>query len=195
MRSENLLNGNGQNWKNSSVLFCHSSVDDAKIPYRPFRLLLHLQRRIGKRTERSAKINPGIKSIAETCKMQKDSVERGLRWLKARGYIELGKTGRRNHYRVLVPRRKLYIDPRLDDYGLSAVQVRVLAHMARLSTSEGEFFINEGTFAKVCGMDRKTIKSALASLEGVFYYADDTRSNPRYFLIICEDVFPRAAAL
>jgi hypothetical protein len=57
-------------WKNSNVIFCHSSIDDAQIPKGALRILLHLQRRVGKRTKRNANKNPSIESIAKACRMK-----------------------------------------------------------------------------------------------------------------------------
>ncbi len=187
--------GDRSEWKNANVLFCHSIIDDAKIPKAAMRILLHLQRRVGKRSKRNANINPGIKSMAKTCKLKKDSIEAGLRWLKARGYIEIAKTGRSNHYKVLVSQKKLYIDHRLDEYGLSAVQMRVLAHMSRLCGDRSglveNFFVDEKKFAKVCGIDERTIGKTIRDLEEMEFclpYID--KKNPPWGLMLF-DLFPR----
>ena len=41
-------------WTNQHVLFCSAKIDDAQIPYKPFRVLLDLKRRIGRRTDGNA---------------------------------------------------------------------------------------------------------------------------------------------
>jgi DNA-binding MarR family transcriptional regulator len=182
-------------FKNANILFCHSDIDDADIPYRAFRVLLHLQRRVGKRTTENANINPGTDSIAQKCKIEQNTVVRELRWLKANGYIEITKAGRAHHYKVLVSRRKLYIDGWLDDYGLSPVQMRVLAHMSRLcgdnvgKTKDGivqSFCVNKGKFAKVCGLaDVKTLVAAIDYLEGEGLHCPYTdASDPLYCLTL-----------
>jgi DNA-binding MarR family transcriptional regulator len=160
--------------KNANVLFCHSDVDDAHIPCRAFRVLLHLQRRIGKRTKKNATINPGIDSIAESCRLEQATVVRELRWLRANGFIDITKVGRAHQYKVLVSQKKLYVHKLLDDYGLTAPQMRVLAHASRLAGDNmghtekclpGGFSVNKSKFARVCVLNKKTIESALYDLE------------------------------
>jgi DNA-binding MarR family transcriptional regulator len=191
-------------WKNTNVLFCHSDIDDAGIPHPAFRLLLHLQRRVGKRTKENANLNPGIDSMAKTCRMEQQTVVRYLRWLETNGYIEITKAGRANHYKVLVSRRKLYIHKDLDDYGLTSVQMRAVAHMVRLcgdnigKTTDGiaqMFCINKSKFAKVCGVDAKTLAKAMDYLEEQeFYGAYSLTTNPVYCLSLDEKFGKKSAA-
>jgi hypothetical protein len=197
-------NGNGESatpkpWKNKNVLYIAKELDTAENPYRAMRIGWHLQRRVGKRTAENKNINPGIESIAEVCRMNKNVVERELHWLEAHGWITIDRSRFSNRYKVLVPHNKLYIDHRLDDYRdkdgrrLSAVHIRVLAHMSRLSDELGFFFIYEEAFARACGMHVRTIGKALDDLgeeKMCFYSADSYRKNPRYFLELTER-FPR----
>jgi DNA-binding MarR family transcriptional regulator len=192
----NLLNGNGQKeWKNSNVLFCHSSLDDAKIPKGAMRILFHLRRRIGKRTAENQNINPGIESIGKVCRMKTAIVERELRWLESHGLIEIARTKFSNHYKLMVPKTKLYIDYRLDSWGLSVAQMRVLIHESRLCGDRSglveSFFINSKKFAEVCGIDERTVKGAISYLEEKEFclpYTDKT--NSPYGLMLF-DLFPR----
>jgi len=199
MRIENLLNGNGQKqWKNSNVLFCHSSLDDANIPKGAMRVLLHLQRRIGNRTAKNENINPGIDSIAKVCRMNKNLVERALCWLQSHGLIEIARTRFSNHYKVLVSQTKLYIDHRLDSRGLSVVQMRVLTHMARLCGDRPglveSFFIDPKKFAKVCGIDARTVGDAIRDLEEMEFCIPhtDRKNSPYGFMLF--DLFPKESS-
>jgi|ERR1700730_8607008 hypothetical protein len=196
MQSENFLNGNGQKeWKNSNVLFCHSSLDDAHFPKGAMRILFHLRRRIGIRTAENQNKDPGIDSIAKVCRMTKDSVERDLRWLEYGRLIEIARTRSFNHYKLRVPKTKLYIDPRLDDSDHSLAQMRVLFHISRLCGDRiglaESFFLDPKKFAGVCDLDERTIKGAVSYFEKLEYcmpYFDLT--NSPYGLLLF-DVFPR----
>jgi DNA-binding MarR family transcriptional regulator len=199
MRIENLLNGNGQKqWKNSNVLFCHSSLDDANIPKGAMRVLFHLRRRIGKRTVENQNINPGIDSIAKVCRMTKDSVERELRWLESHGLIEIVRTRFSNRYKLMVPKTKFYIDHRLDSWGLSVARMRVLAHASRLCGDRSglveSFFLDPKKFAEVCDIDERTVKGAISYLEEKeFCYPYTDKTNSPYGLMLF-DLFPRESS-
>jgi DNA-binding MarR family transcriptional regulator len=180
-------------WTNQHVLFCSAKVDDAKIPYKPFRILLDLKRRIGRRCDKNSNINPGIDAIARTCRMNRQSVIDALRWLKKHGYINIipGKNGVHHHYHMLVPDKDLYIDPRLDDAGFSPAEIRVLAHISRLSDDIGLFFINPLKFARICCMARNTVKAVLDRLKDKeLIKAYDYRKNPMWCFHLC-DFYPR----
>jgi hypothetical protein len=196
MQSENFLNGNGQKeWKNSNVLFCHSSLDDANVPKGAMRLLFHLRRRIGRRTAENENKDPGIDSIADVCRMKTAIVERELRWLEYARLIEIARTRRTNHYKLMVPKTKLYIDPRLDDSGHSLAQMRVLFHTSRLCgdrTGLAEsFFFDSEKFAGVCGLDERTVKAAVSYFEEIEYcFPHFDNTNSPYGLLLF-DLFPR----
>ena len=178
------------------MLFCSAEVDDALIPYKFFRVLLDLKRRIGRRTDGNANINPGINTIARTCRMNRQSVIDALPWLEDHDRIEIarGKNGTRNHYRVLVPDKDLYIDPRLDDAGYSPAEIRVMAHISRLSDEIGCFFINQLEFARICCMNRETVKIVLNRLKDrKLIMAYDYRANPMWCFHLC-DFYPRYEA-
>jgi DNA-binding MarR family transcriptional regulator len=182
-------------WTNQHVLFCSAQIDDAQIPYRSFRVLLDLKRRIGRRCDQNSNINPGSNAIARTCRMNRQSVIEALRWLEEHGYIKLtrGKNGTRHHYRVLVPDKDLYIDQRLDDAGFSPAEIRVMAHISRLSNDIGLFFINHLKFARICCMNRDTVKTALERFEDKeLIIAYDYRENPMWCFHLC-DLYPRYA--
>src|SRR5262245_5452578 len=69
-------------WTNHNVLYLDKELDDklvGLVSYQGFRILLHLQRRVGRRTKKNARVNPGIDSIATTCRLNKSTVTRELR--------------------------------------------------------------------------------------------------------------------
>jgi hypothetical protein len=176
----------GKHW---NILYVDSSIDDAGLSPRQFRELFHLHRRIAKRTDES--LNPGLASIAKTCRVHRQHIMTDLVALCERGYfgMYLGRGGKIHRYH-LIKRCKLYIDHRLDDAGLTVAEFRVLGHISRLADDIGRFFINYRKFASVCLLSRNTVKTALNSLEQKGYfgpYAD--RKNPIYFLQI-EEKYP-----
>ena len=179
-------------WANQNVLFVHAKLDDSGIPYKAMRLLAHLKRRIGKRSDK----NPGVRSMAQVCRMNIHTVESALKRLEKLDVLKVDRSpGKINRYALNFDSKMLYVDHRLDDAKLSPAQWRVLMHMARLSDVDvgafGAFFISERKFAKVCGMKRETVKRALERLEALdFYTAYDMRKNPMYCLMLFER-FPR----
>jgi hypothetical protein len=84
-------------------------------------------------------------------------------------------------------KKLLYVDRRIDDAKLTPVQFRVLMYVSRLADAGGFFFVSVRKFAKVCAMDRNTIRAALKELEQLEYYGPyDDRKNPMHFLELSE---------
>jgi hypothetical protein len=177
-------------WKNTNVLFVRSELDDAGIPYRAFRILAHLRRRIGK----SSHAATGIRGIAKVCRMKTSTVISELRWLEHKQWITIDQGGggrKSNRYEFSINSKYLYLDHRLDDYGLSPAEFRVLAHISRLAdVDDGHFFINDYDFAAICEMRWETVKSVCAFLEEKeFFVAYTICKNPMYHLYL-NDLFP-----
>ena len=184
---------NDLSWKNGNVLFVHSALDEEGIPYHAMRLLAHLRRRQG----RNGHACVGIDSMARVCRMKPHTIIRSLKWLELNGYLKRipGKGGKASRYKLLIGPGHLYVDHRLDDFGLSPIQLRVLMHMAKRSKEKenGVFYMNESGFAIICGADERTVHSALEVLERSSFYApypDADRRSPMCYLTLNE-LFPR----
>jgi hypothetical protein len=131
--------------------------------------------------------------MAERCRMKTNTVEEILQWLEVGKHLTIHrKAGKVNRYELQWREGLVYIDHRLDDAGLSQIEIRVLGHITRIADDEtGGFFINKSKFAEVCRMQRETICLGLDSLEdrGICTpYAD--RKNPMYILTLNE-CFPK----
>lgn len=189
-------------WNHWSVMFVHSDIADAKIPPGPLRLLAHLQRRIGERTDKNAHINPGIDSMGRVCRMEKKRVIRDLRWLAAHGLIPgkaylamfLGRGGKNHRYRVLVSKRIFRIDPRLDDAKLSVAEFAVLCYMSNAADQGGFCYpAKPTTIAQRCGLSLNTVKKVLQSLlEKGYYEASDIGENRPKIVweLLLERIYP-----
>ena len=128
------LSSDMDGWKNQNVFFVHSKLDDCGIEPPPFRLVAHLTRRIG--NSENGK-NPGVRSMAKCCRMKTNTVEEILRRLEKYKRLTIHReAGKVNRYELRLPLGLLYIDRRLDDGGLSQMEVRVLGHMTRLADIE-----------------------------------------------------------
>lgn len=68
-------------------LFIHSDLDDAGLSPAEFRVLAHLARRKGK----NGVCCPGVRSIATTCRLNKNTVLQSLKTLESRKLIGLSK--------------------------------------------------------------------------------------------------------
>ena len=58
----------------------------------------------------------------------------------------------------------IFVHRRLDDYGLSAPQFRVYCHLARRASNDGKAWPSIRSIAKVCRLNKKTVRSALRVL-------------------------------
>lgn len=67
-----------------SVLFVHSSLDDAGLTANEFRVYCHLARRAGT----AGDAFPSAQTVADVCRMHKDTVWEVLRSLEARGMVQ-----------------------------------------------------------------------------------------------------------
>jgi hypothetical protein len=174
-------------WESKNILFVHSALDDWGIPKGPFRVLFHLGRRLGKSGHAT---QPGIRSIAKTCRMKLNTVVEAITWLENNDLITVERKDRKtNKYVLKVDKKYFYIDHRLDDARLSPSEFRVLAHMSRLSDEIGRFFISLYKFEDVCCMKLETVRAALKSLgeeEKVYFFADSYAKNPQYWLDLHE---------
>src|SRR5260221_5897551 len=132
--------------------------------------------------------------MAKACRMKTKTLIACLRGLHDHGYIRVTRGRRYNHYVVLVPKNRLYIDHRLDEAGLSPAEIRVLAHISRLGDDTGRFFVNYEKFAAVCGMSVNTVKSALDRLlEGEMISTYEHSADSFMFLLL-HDLYPTLPA-
>ena len=67
-----------------SVLFVHSSLDDAGLTANEFRVYCHLARRAGN----TGDAFPSVQTIADVCRMNRDTVWAALKSLTARGMLQ-----------------------------------------------------------------------------------------------------------
>src|SRR5260221_276385 len=176
-------------WTNHNVLFVHAKLDDGAVPYHPMRVLAHLRRRLGKKKSGTA---AGVRRMSKVCRMNGKTVEEALYWLEQHMFIKIHrKAGKLHQYEFMLSRKTLYIDHRLDDFGLTPIQFRVLCHAARLANEGGEFFLSVKKFAKICGMKRETVNAALKLLEDQeFFIPYAERKNPMYILTL-DELFPK----
>jgi hypothetical protein len=78
-------------------LFVHSSIDDAGLSPRAFRVLCHLARQAYRRP----KVFPSIQAIAKTCRMRKTNVIDAIQELESRRMIAVTRqSGKPNTYRL-----------------------------------------------------------------------------------------------
>lgn len=149
--------------KNTDVLFVSDRIDELGLDVYEFRVLAHLISRCKKGTRTCW---PGIRGIAKKCRMCKNTVERAIGSLEHRGLIEVERrAGGVNVYALEIVGDLLFVHRRLDDYGLTPTQFRVLAHCARLADTGGLFFISKRKFARVCGIKRDTVGHAIVFLQ------------------------------
>lgn len=192
--THNGANGNGtqeakalREWKHTNVLFCHSLFNEYRVPYRAFRLLYHLSRRLGKDGDRTGF---GIDNMAKVCRMKTNTVVKWIRLLEENKYISVERNGGKqaNAYKILIPRNWLYVDHRLDDWELLPTEFRVLAYVSSVTYAEtGMFFVGKDRCAemsKICGMDKETACTALDSLEFTHKFVSqyEDRENPPYVM-------------
>lgn len=83
-----------------SFIFVHSTLDDAGLSANEFRVYAHIARRAGNGTA-----FPAVASIAEVCRIHKDTVWAVLRSLEERGMVvRIARTGAANIYRLTDPK-------------------------------------------------------------------------------------------
>ena len=70
-----------------TLIFLHSTLDDAALSPNEFRVLAHLTRRAGS----NGICKPGIRSIAKNCRIGKDTVHSIMEVLKERRFIKVSK--------------------------------------------------------------------------------------------------------
>ena len=171
--------------KNQHLFFVHASLDDRKMPYHEFRLLCHLSRRIG---SGDVILNPGIRTMATVCRMEKRMIIKALNRLEFCGYIQITRANGTGHkYAWLLDKSFLFVHSLIDDFGLSVTEFRVLGHMARIANENGHFFIKKSKFSRICGLNRETLSLVLSRLEGKdLYSAYYDRKDPVYVLTLCD---------
>lgn len=83
----------------SSFIFVHSALDDAGLSANEFRVYAHLARRAG-----AGAAFPAVASIAEVCRIHKDTAWAVLRSLEERGMVSrMSRAGLPNIYRLATP--------------------------------------------------------------------------------------------
>lgn len=83
-----------------SFIFVHSMLDDAGLSANEFRVYAHIARRAGNGTA-----FPAVASIADVCRIHKDTVWAVLRSLEERGMVvRIARTGAANIYRLTDPK-------------------------------------------------------------------------------------------
>lgn len=82
-----------------SFIFVHSKIDDAGLSANEFRVYAHLARRAG-----SGAAFPAVASIADVCRIHKDTVWAVLKSLESRGMVvRVNRTGATNVYKLTEP--------------------------------------------------------------------------------------------
>lgn len=81
---ENYMNASQQTTKGFNLIFIHSSLDDAGLNPKEFRVFAHLSRRAS-----SGSAWPSIKTIAEVCKISEPRVRLALKTLTDRRFISV----------------------------------------------------------------------------------------------------------
>ena len=83
-----------------SFIFVHSMLDDAGLSANEFRVYAHIARRAG-----CGMAFPAVASIADVCRIHKDTVWAVLRSLEERGMVvRIARTGASNVYRLTDPK-------------------------------------------------------------------------------------------
>lgn len=120
-----------QERRDFGIIFIHSSLDDCGLSANEFRIYAHIARRAGSNN----KAWPGIDSIAEVCRMSKNTVTECIRQLEARAMLSVSrKVGQASVYSLTPEHEWQVYRPNLSN-GASQTEERYRPNLSNVSVS------------------------------------------------------------